>query len=64
VQPAEVGTRVFLNLGKGEAALDAALSRAREAGGQVLAAKTSIGPHGWFAVIRDSEGNSVGLHVA
>lgn len=42
--------------------LDAAVSAAEKGGGRVLQAKHSIGPHGWRAVIADSEGNRIALH--
>ncbi|NQD95397.1 VOC family protein [Pseudomonas sp. CrR25] len=53
------GTRVYLNV---EGQLDAVLDRVPTAGGQILQAKTSIAPHGFVAVIKDSESNEVGLH--
>jgi len=43
--------------------LDAALTRAGEAGGQVVVDKTDIGEYGVYAVIQDSEGNRIGLHT-
>jgi hypothetical protein len=42
--------------------IDAALSRAKEKGGAVIAEKFSIGEYGFVALIQDSEGNRVGLH--
>lgn len=53
------GTRVYLNA---EGKLDAVLDRVPGAGGEVLQPRTSIAPHGFIAVIKDSEGNPVGLH--
>ena len=38
------------------------LERAVAAGGSVLVPRTAIGPYGFFAHIRDSEGNRIGLH--
>jgi uncharacterized protein len=32
------------------------------AGGMILQPKFSIGEPGWIAMIRDTEGNTVGLH--
>jgi predicted enzyme related to lactoylglutathione lyase len=59
--PGPSGSRVFLNAnGK----LDAALSRVTAAGGAVVLAKTDIGPPGFIALVRDTEGNLVGLHSA
>lgn len=42
--------------------LDAAIAAAEKGGGKVMQAKQSIGPHGWRAVIADTEGNRVALH--
>jgi uncharacterized protein len=57
--PSEGGALVYLNT-RGE--LAAFLERVAPAGGAVLLPATSIGPMGTIAVIRDSEGNRVGLH--
>jgi hypothetical protein len=58
-QPGGGGTLVYLNAnGK----LDAALERVARAGGSVVMPKTDIGPPGFIAVVRDTEGNLVGLH--
>jgi predicted enzyme related to lactoylglutathione lyase len=59
-KPAAVGTCVYLDA-KGD--LDGALARAEKAGGKVAVPKTDIGPDGFFAIVLDSEGNAVGLHV-
>ncbi|MCX6373575.1 MAG: VOC family protein, partial [Actinobacteria bacterium] len=54
------GTMVFLN---GDPDLQGMLDRVEGAGGRILAAKTAIGiGAGSFAIITDSEGNTVGLH--
>ena len=37
-------------------------SRVEQAGGQVLQAKFSIGPSGFVSIIKDTEGNTIGLH--
>ena len=37
-------------------------AKAVDAGGQLVKAKTSIGMYGHFALVRDSEGNMIGLH--
>lgn len=42
--------------------LDAAVARAREQGGRVIAEKFSIGEYGFVALIQDTEGNRIGLH--
>ena len=43
--------------------LDGCLGRVERAGGKISVAKTDIGPAGFFALVVDTEGNSVGLHV-
>ena len=57
------GSIVYLHVGQGGTALDQAIERVQFAGGGVLVPVTDIGPMGQFAVIRDSEGNAVGLHA-
>jgi predicted enzyme related to lactoylglutathione lyase len=42
--------------------LDAVIARVEAAGGSVVQGKTDISPHGFVAIIRDTEGNLVGLH--
>jgi predicted enzyme related to lactoylglutathione lyase len=42
--------------------LDASLARLEKAGGSVVLPKTDIGEPGFIALVRDSEGNVVGLH--
>jgi predicted enzyme related to lactoylglutathione lyase len=42
--------------------LDETLGRVEKAGGKIVMPKTDIGPPGFIAIVRDSEGNSVGLH--
>ena len=53
------GPLVYLHV----ADLDGALAKVEAAGGAILLPKTSIGPQGSIAAIRDSEGNRVGLHA-
>jgi predicted enzyme related to lactoylglutathione lyase len=60
-KPATVGTLVYLDV-TGD--LDGAVVRAQKAGGKVLVPRTDIGENGAFAVVLDTEGNSVGLHTA
>lgn len=36
--------------------------KAQAAGGQILQAKKSIGPYGFIALVKDTEGNTIGLH--
>ena len=59
--PSATGTMVFLN---GNPDLQTVLDRVEGAGGKILAPKTEIGMEGagFFAVITDTEGNTVGLH--
>ena len=45
-----------------EGKLDACLERVAGAGGEVVRKKMAIGPAGFIALLRDSEGNTVGLH--
>ncbi len=61
MKPSSTGTVVYLNA---EPSLDAALSRAAEAGAQVVVPRTEL-PEGMgaFAVLIDTEGNAVGLHA-
>ena len=43
--------------------LDASLARIEKAGGSVVMPKTDIGDPGFIALVRDTEGNVVGLHA-
>lgn len=59
-KPSVDGTIVYLNAtGK----LDESIGRVSAAGGAVTMAKTDIGDPGFIAMIRDTEGNIVGLHA-
>lgn len=58
-KPAGAGTCVYLN----SPDIEAALKRATAVGGDVLQPKTSIGPMGSIALVKDTEGNLVGLHT-
>ena len=60
--PAESGTVVYLDVSP---SLDAAVARATAAGAAVLTPRVNL-PDGMgaFAIVRDSEGNRVGLHQA
>lgn len=57
-EPSAQGTLVYFTAPD----LDAALSRAAEKGGRIVAPKTDIGEYGFIGLILDSEGNRVGLH--
>ncbi len=59
-EPSPHGTIVYLNAGS---ELDAVLARVPDAGGRVVMGRTDIGPPGFIAVIGDTEGNLVGLHM-
>jgi predicted enzyme related to lactoylglutathione lyase len=58
-RPSDHGVLVYLNA---QGRLDEAVAAVEANGGKVLQAKHPIGPHGFRAVIRDSEGNRVALH--
>ncbi|MCI0534585.1 MAG: VOC family protein [Verrucomicrobiales bacterium] len=57
--PGQGGTMVYLNA---EGDLDGVLKRVSPAGGSVIKPRTAIGQHGFIAVVKDTEGNVVGLH--
>ena len=59
--PSATGTAVFLNA---DPDLQVVLDRVEAAGGGILMPKTAIGMEGagHFAMIADTEGNTVGLH--
>ena len=53
------GTTVYLNVtGK----LDEVIARVPGAGGNIIMPRTGIPPHGFIAIMEDTEGNHVGLH--
>jgi len=58
-KPGGEGTVVYLHSND----IDAALKRALEIGGSVSQPRTSIGPMGSVAQVKDTEGNLVGLHT-
>ncbi len=53
------GPLLYLNA---DARLDDAIAAAVANGGKVLEPKHQIGPHGYRAIILDSEGNRIALH--
>lgn len=60
-QPSEKGAIVYLNAAP---SIDAWLTRAKAAGGEVVLGKTALPDGmGYFAHVRDSEGNRVGVHA-
>ena len=59
-KPAAQGTMVFLNA---DGNLDASLKRAEKLGTEILVPRTQVpGGTSYFACLKDSEGNHVGLH--
>jgi predicted enzyme related to lactoylglutathione lyase len=61
LRPGADGVRIYLNA---EPSLDAAVGRAERAGLRVLVPRVDLpGGMGAFAVIVDSEGNTIGLHA-
>ena len=58
-KPSADGAIVYLNAND---RLHEVVGRVERAGGAVLLPVTSIGAPGWIAIIRDTEGNHVGLH--
>jgi predicted enzyme related to lactoylglutathione lyase len=57
--PGAGGTIVYLNV---EGDLDGVLQRTPANGGEVIRARLAIGEHGFIGIIKDTEGNVVGLH--
>jgi predicted enzyme related to lactoylglutathione lyase len=59
-KPVADGTLVYLN---GDGRPDDVLSRARENGIELVVPRSAIGgAFGFYAVLKDSEGNHIGLH--
>lgn len=62
VKPEEVsatGILVYLNV---DGRIQHAVSQVEPLGGSVLQGTHAIGPHGFRAVVKDSEGNRIALH--
>jgi uncharacterized protein len=59
LRPSEGGPLIYLNA---QGRLDEAVAAVWASGGTVVQPKHSIGPYGYRAIIRDSEGNQVALH--
>jgi uncharacterized protein len=59
MSPGPGGTVVYLNV---EGDLDGVSKRVPDAGGSICKPRTSIGQHGFIGIIKDTEGNVVGLH--
>ncbi|HEV3383615.1 MAG TPA: VOC family protein [Gemmata sp.] len=58
-KPSDHGPLIYLNC---QGRLDEAVAAASSSGGKVLIPKHQIGPHGFRAVVMDSEGNRIALH--
>jgi len=58
--PSQVGPLIYLNA---EGRLAQAVQAVAVQGGQVLQPVHQIGPHGFRAIVLDSEGNRVALHA-
>jgi predicted enzyme related to lactoylglutathione lyase len=58
-QPSRHGPLLYLNA---QGRLDDAVGAVEKNGGKVLEQKQSIAPHGFRAVVLDSEGNRIALH--
>jgi len=59
-EPGTTGALIYLGCPDG---VPAVLDRAAKAGAKVLLPVTSIGEHGFIAVIQDLDGNQIGLHA-
>jgi predicted enzyme related to lactoylglutathione lyase len=58
-KPESTGTVIYLHAPN----LDQSVAAVKGAGGEVVLGKTDIGNPGFIAIIRDTEGNLVGLHT-
>lgn len=58
-KPSQHGPLVYLNVA---GRLDQAIAAVSANGGTVVQPKQAIGPHGFRAVVEDSEGNRIALH--
>jgi uncharacterized protein len=58
-QPSMNGPMVYFSV---EGRLDDAIAQVSKQGGKILKEKHQIGPHGFRAILVDSEGNRVALH--
>ncbi len=59
-RPTADGAIVYL---RAKGGIDGCIERATRAGGQVVVPKTGIGEPGHIAIVADTEGNHVGLHM-
>ncbi len=58
-KPSQSGPLIYISV---EGRLDDAVQAARANSAKILEERTQIGPHGFRAVIVDSEGNRIALH--
>jgi predicted enzyme related to lactoylglutathione lyase len=58
-KPSADGPMIYLNC---DQRLDPAIASVEKNGGRVLQPKHQIGPHGFRAIVLDSEGNRIALH--
>jgi uncharacterized protein len=58
-QPSQHGPLIYLSV---EGRLGDAVAAARKNGGKILEERQQVGPHGFRALIIDSEGNRLALH--
>ena len=58
-KPSQNGPLIYLSV---EGRLNDAVKAARANGGKVLQERQQIGPHGFRAIVVDSEGNRIALH--
>lgn len=58
-KPSENGPLIYLDC---EGRLDEAVGKVEASGGKIVQPKHQIGPHGYRAIVIDSEGNRVALH--
>ncbi|HEV3192942.1 MAG TPA: VOC family protein [Polyangiaceae bacterium] len=59
-KPSTEGTLVYLNAKRD---LDGCIERAERSGGRIVLPKTDIGEPGFIAIVADTEGNHVALHM-
>jgi predicted enzyme related to lactoylglutathione lyase len=58
-KPSSEGTLPYLAVSD----VQSALALAQAAGGEVVLPRTSVGVHGFMGLVRDTEGNVVGVHA-
>lgn len=60
LKPGAGGARLYLDV---TGRIDECLTRVGTAGGELLMGKTDIAPHGFCAIVKDTEGNQIALHA-